>query len=532
MGKFLLHFYVFESAMEKRISILMVFFVFLPQMLAAQYTLQWAKTLGGRNWDEAKCVVETSDRGIVLAGHKEGSQQFGLKGYTVMGNKRGDKYCWIVKLNAKGQELWGRSYEDSLHATAQSVIETPQDSGLLVVGMSYPKYDFASDFWIMKTDKNGEMLWQKSYGNEYLNEGAYSVIATSDGNFAITGYKEESHEFGKDFWVAKLAPDGNILWEQTYGADKDDCGYEIVETPDGNFAMVGYTITLEGLKDLWVLKYSNDGTYMWDYRYKYLHEDGVESYWDVGTGITNTSDDALAVCGYTKKSGMVNYDVRVLKIDQFGAKLWDTTCGDVEWEEGTGITETFDKGFAVSGFTKRIGGEYDDFWVMFINRDGYLEWEQTYGGSGFDYANSIIETADKGIVVAGSTYGNERLGWDYAALKLKREGISDYLLPNFNFISPTDTSLTADSAVYMLDFCIQSIDSLQKVEIFVNDSLRFPDIPFNYVSGDTLCNTRIQQPIKLQEGENRVRVRAVNLAGESISETYRLFYVLLLKIRW
>jgi len=495
--------------------------------LYSQYTTAWARTIGGSNWDEASCVIETMDGSIVMGGYLEGGEtDFGLNGYVVEEVKRGNRYPWIVKFTENGQEVWGRSFQDSYHAEVTDIVELP-DSSFVVSGLSYNDKWLTTDAWIAKLDKFGNKIWEQKFGSGRYNEGANSVAYdAADGGFVLVGFTEFNLELTKDGWIIKVDASGNLMWDQLWGGKKVDELSKVISTKDGGTIAVGYTMAGGAYKSTWVIKIDSEGNYEWDNNYKYTT-------WDVGTSIIETFDGGYAVCGYTKAGTMVNYDVRVLKLDQNGTKEWDFSYGDVEWEEATDITETFDRGFAVSAFTKDVGGQFDNFWILYINRAGELEWEDTYGGNGYDYATNVIETKDKGLVIAGSSYSNEHMGWDFALLKLTRDGISGYLLPQINFSSPKDSISTSADSLFQLDVCINSIDSIRNIQIFLNDSLYIDNINFTYSRADSTCNAHIYELLTLKEGENKIVVKATNVAGTTESNIFRIFYILIFKIgRW
>ncbi len=505
-----------------------IFFLFVITLfsssLLAQYTSIWGRTIGGSNWDEASCVIETSDGCIVVGGYLEtGEKDFGTAGYVVSEVKRGNRYPWLVKFTPDGQEIWGRSFQDSYHAQISDVVQLP-DSSFAVAGICYNDRWLTTDAWIAKLDKEGNKVWEKKFGAGKYNEGANSLsYDAADGGFVLAGFTEFNTEIEKDGWLIKVDNQGNMLWDQIWGGKKADELYRIKPTKDGGSIAVGYASSGGAYKSTWVLKSDASGNYEWD-------ENFIHSVWDVGTSITETFDGGYAVCGFTKVGNQNNYDVRVIKLDNLGTKQWDFTYGDVEWEEATDIVETYDRGYAVSAFTRNVGGQFDKFWILYINRNGELEWEEQFGGKGYDYATNIVETKDKGLVIAGSSYANEHMGWDFAVLKLTRDGISDYLLPQIKVSNPLDTISTVDYSSFLFEACIRSIDSLKNIQVYYNDSLFLDNVPFNYSRADSTCNTMISVQLNLKEGENRVYIKATNVAGTSTSYIYRIFYILIFRL--
>lgn len=487
------------------------------------YSVEWARTIGGEYWDEATCVIETRDRGLVASGYALKKEQGEVLATDFMLVKD-NKITWIVKVDAWGRRVWGRTYEEEdFYTEAKGIVET-DDSCLVVAGICYPKNRYDSDLWIMKTDSRGNKLWTKTY-QVPNNQGATDIVCTSDGGFALSGFTESNEDLTANAWIVRLDANGELLWEETFGGSKVDLANSIVQTPDNGFAAAGFTMSRgQGVRVMWVIKVSDFGMWEWDEVYN-------ASFWDVAWDIAVTSDSALVVAGFTRGEGLANYDVRVIKIDRNGRYLWGQTFGGREWEEATAITETYEGGFAVSAYTKSRA-DFDNFWVLKLNPQGIKEWDKTFGGSNYDYCSAITETYDKGLMVMGSSYVSQAVGWDFAFLKLVRAGFTRNDMPELNFHSPMQYSTSTDSAVYPIDICIQSVEPIENVSIFVNDTVHLDSVPLIIPDvPDSTCHARIRYNLPLSAGENRVKVEIKNLAGTT-TEEFRLHYLLLVRIRW
>ena len=117
---------------------------------------------------------------------------------------------------------------------------------------------------INKIDKNGNLEWNKILGGEKLDR-ANDLIQTSDGGFALVGYTESFGAGSYDYWLIKTDNQGNCVWNQTYGGLDSDAAYSIVETLDGGFALAGYTRSFRyGNRDFWLIKTDNRGNLEWE----------------------------------------------------------------------------------------------------------------------------------------------------------------------------------------------------------------------------------------------------------------------------
>jgi len=207
--------------------------------------IQWQKTYGGTDWDEARSIQQTSDGGYAVAGRTD---SFGA----------GDRDFWVLKLDSDGNIQWQKTYGGADWDWARSIQQT-SDGGYVVAGYTYSFGAGTSDFWVLKLDRDGHIQWQKTYGGTDW-DGARSIQQTSDGGYVVAGY---TYSFGaglNDFWVLKLDRDGHIQWQKTYGGADWDWARSIQQTSDGGYVVAGRTESFgAGRADFWVLKLDRNG---------------------------------------------------------------------------------------------------------------------------------------------------------------------------------------------------------------------------------------------------------------------------------
>ena len=118
-----------------------------------------------------------------------------------------------------------------------------------------------SDIFVRKLDENGNVVWgrffdQNEYG--YGNE-AYSIQTTMEGGCIVGGYTSYYGAGSRDFWFIKFDSVGNILWQKTFGSAGSEIAYSLATTQDGGFIATGYTESFgAGGKDIWVLKFDHN----------------------------------------------------------------------------------------------------------------------------------------------------------------------------------------------------------------------------------------------------------------------------------
>jgi len=182
---------------------------------ARQKTQAWNKTYGGTRNDAFYSLVQTSDGGYAMAGF------LGLQ------------WC-LAKTDAEGSLLWNKTYDGTI---AGSLIET-SDGGYALAGQAL-ELDLSSyGACLIKTDANGSMLWNKTYGGT-SDDVAYSLVETSDGGYALAGYTPSFGAGAFDSYLVKTDANGNMLWNRTYGGLWFDLSYSLVETSDGGYALAG-----------------------------------------------------------------------------------------------------------------------------------------------------------------------------------------------------------------------------------------------------------------------------------------------------
>jgi uncharacterized delta-60 repeat protein len=356
-----------------------------PKSVTANFTLTiWAKSYGGAGYDWAHSIQQTSDSGYVVAGE---TYSFGAGGADF----------WVVKLNSDGTISWQKTYGGADDDYAYSIQQT-SDGGYIVAGNTRSFGVGYSNFWVLKLNSDGMASWQKAYGGTYLDY-AYSVQQTSDGGYIVAG---QTLSFGagySNFWVLKLNSNGAVVWQKTYGGPGERRACSIRQTSDGGYIVAGPTESFgAGDYDFWVLKLNGDGSVAWQKTY------GGPS-GDYAYSIQQTIDGGYIVAGPTSSFG-ASADLWVLKLNSDGTVAWQKRYGGADPDTALSIQQTGDSGYIVAGYTDSFGAGGWDFWVLKLNSDGTVAWQRSYGGGGEDAAKSIQQTNDGGYIVAGKTNGH------------------------------------------------------------------------------------------------------------------------------
>ncbi|HYK46052.1 MAG TPA: T9SS type A sorting domain-containing protein, partial [Parafilimonas sp.] len=229
----------------------------------------WQKSLGGSLSDEAFSIDQTTDGGYIVAGISESNDS------DVSGNHGLDDY-WLVKLKKNGVIQWQKSLGGSTYDDPTSIQQT-SDSGYIVAGHTDSNDGDVSgnhgigDYWIVKLDKYGGILWQKCLGGGGL-DGANAIQQTADGGYVVAGYSGSNNNQvsgnngGFDYWVVKLKKNGFIQWQESLGGSALDVATSVQQTTDSGYIVAGYSTSRDsdvsgnkGSFDFWVVKLAKDG---------------------------------------------------------------------------------------------------------------------------------------------------------------------------------------------------------------------------------------------------------------------------------
>jgi len=296
--------------------------------------------------------------------------------------------------------MWSQTYGGPEGDSAGAMVQT-SDGGYALAGATLSFGESPNDFWLIKVDANGNMEWHKTYGvagNNATMFRAVSLVQTSDGGYAIAGGNGSMGELALfDFWLVKTDSSGNLEWSKTYGRGDMDVAYSVIQTIDGGYALAGETGTFgTEFPDFWLVKTDASGNMEWNQTY---------GGWDteVAYSMVQTSDGGYALAGKTSSFGADIPNFWLVKTDSSGNMQWNKTYEGNGQETAYSMVQTSDRGYILAGETRPSGKGIYDFWLVKIDSSGTMEWNQTYGGTNTDNAYSVVETSDGGYALAGLT---------------------------------------------------------------------------------------------------------------------------------
>ncbi len=350
-----------------------------------QLEILYEQTFGGIDVDYPYSMIKGSDGGYIMAGH---TSSFGA----------GSNDAWVVKVDMEGNLQWNCTYGGTGSDVAMSIISTP-DGGYALTGIT-ESYGLGEwDVWLIKIDNVGQIQWNQTYGGSERDYGA--SLATIDGGYVIFGYTESFGKGLRDFYLIKTDDFGNLLWNKTYGGDASERGSSIIVTADGGFLLIGLTETSSIIsQDMLIVKTDSNGYQLWNRTIG-----GSKTDWPYA-GVSSP-DGGFIITGKTDSYGAGGSDAWLVKIDRDGFPEWNHTFGGAALDYTTTIIPTHDNGYVLAGRTASFGEGGEDMWLIKTNSLGELEFDQTFGGPNADVAYGVVENGEAGFSLAGrtSSYG-------------------------------------------------------------------------------------------------------------------------------
>jgi hypothetical protein len=248
---------------------------------------------------------------------------------------------------------------------------------------------------LVKLTRDGIVEWQRAYGAPYTGgDNAHVVIELANGDLAVAGATLSFGAGNRDYWLMRLSPYGEIVWQRAYGGSSDEYPWGLAETPDQGLIVVGRTFTAERSWDMLIIRLDGDGEVIWHKTYG-----GPGS--DSGSAVAALSGGGFIVVGDTTSYGHGMADAWVVALAGDGSILWQNAYGGAENDFVSAITRLKDGGIAIAGATDSSGSGSRDVWALCLDQDGEIRWQKNYGSSRYEQARSVWGTADGGLIIAG-----------------------------------------------------------------------------------------------------------------------------------
>ena len=363
-------------------------------------------TFGDASYDYGRSLIELNDGGYLIAGNT---------------SLLGDNYsnALLIKIDHTGKEMWKRDYTFS-SVDRLNMVKELQDGSLVAAGFTMSSTNYSKDIFVIKTDAQGNLEWQRSYGDAQ-DETANSIDISIGGGFIISGEVINENTGFSLCYLIKIDNEGGLDWSNTFGGNQNDNGLSVISTNDAGFAITGMTRSLgDSNGDVWLIKVNSNGEIEWERTYG-----GDDT--EYGRTIQQTVDGGYIIIGQTESFGLGYNDAYLIKTDSQGNEIWSQTFGGQGTDQGRQVVNTLDEGYLISGYTDSFGtlGGFN-FWLVKANSLGELEWQRFYGEQGDDRGLSGIQTSDGGYAIAGYTNSGTSSGSDILFIKTDDNGSAEF----------------------------------------------------------------------------------------------------------
>jgi hypothetical protein len=199
----------------------------------------------GNGYAGGSSVEQTADGGYIVTG------------WTEPQNGQGNGDLVLIKADGSGNRTWLLTFGTDDEEWGNSVRQTA-DGGYIVLGF-VRMGDGNNDMWLVRTDSAGNVAWRRTFDHDAVDMGN-SVLQTADGGYVLAGYAATTDSFVGDAWVIRTDADGERLWDKTYGGTGSDEAFSIIQTSDGGLVVAGFTTSEgAGFEDVWLFKTNGEG---------------------------------------------------------------------------------------------------------------------------------------------------------------------------------------------------------------------------------------------------------------------------------
>ncbi len=281
--------------------------------------ISWNKTYDILNDSFFSYVQLTTDGGFILAGSTKPFDTFSDNGL-------------LVKTDKDGNELWSK-YFGGEEYDSFNVVRQTSDDGYIIVGESNSYSDNIQDIWLVKIDKDGNEMWNKTLSSNY--DSSSDIKITSDGGYIITGSSGITNGL-----IFKVDSYGNKQWTKIF--ETKGRVSSIQQTSDGGYIATGYTpfISVHQNRGVgWIAKLTKKGKITWKKSIKHGSYNEIRS-------VRITKDGGYMIAGSMANDGL---DGLLVKFNKKGKELW--VLGDDAVDEFQDVIETSKNKYTIFGYT-------------------------------------------------------------------------------------------------------------------------------------------------------------------------------------
>ena len=322
-------------------------------------------------------------------------------GYILVGETysfgAGSADIWVIKTDGNGNKLWDKTL-GGMNQDYNPNIKQTNDNGFIITAKTYSFGAGENDIWVVKLDENGTEQWNKTYGKQFVDYNG-ECQQTTDGGYIIVGTTSRNEPLNFDLWLIKIDSEGNEQWNRTFqtAPQSFEFGLSVQQTNDSGYIIAGSYISYgtNTSYDIWLIKTDAQGNEQWNRIYR------ENSSWKATRSIEPTSDGGYIVLANRGYYESKQVDFFMMKINQYGDEQWNKTYGGLQDDYGLESYQTSDRGYITIGYTMSYGAGEADVWMIKTDTYGNEQWNRTYGGKYNDAGHSIDLTSDGGYIITG-----------------------------------------------------------------------------------------------------------------------------------
>lgn len=379
-----------------------ILFLVIVITASAQAPKKFYCRYGGNGYDEGNDVKQTLDGGYIITGSTSSIGQ-------------GNTDLYLLKIDSMGHKVFEKTFGGVSNEIGKSVVQLA-DSSYVMAGYTSSSGVGGYDVFMVKADKLGNLIWQKTFGGSDWDF-ANSMDITADGGFIIAGTTYSYGQGNADGYLIKTDANGDTTWTKTFGGLKDDEFKSVIQTSDGNYALTGYTKSFnDTLGDVWAIKLDINGDTLWRKFYGGVKE-------DFGNGIIQLQNSNIFICGTTKSLSInSNRETLILTYDLISGNLvYNYRDVSNQDEFYNCAAQSLNGNIANCGSTKNAVFGYDGLIDMYSSSYGYVNFFSE-GTTMYEEFFSISKTKDKGFVAVGKTNGYNAVLNDVFLMKVDSLG--------------------------------------------------------------------------------------------------------------
>jgi beta-propeller repeat-containing protein/beta-propeller uncharacterized protein DUF5122 len=294
------------------------------------------------------------------------------------------------------QRTWGGNSTDEGRG-----VWVDQSGNIYVTGKTTSFGATNGSVFVLKYDSTGDLQWQKTWGGTGLDIGE-DIIGDASGNIYVAGGTYSYGTGGNgDALLLKLAPNGTLLWQRTWGGSHQDWANRITIDSSGNLYLAGFTFSFGPEAPIYpsalLLKYSSNGTLLMQ---RVLGGNPPD---DLG-GVAVDQSGNIYVGGYYYFSGWASRYILIAKLNSTGDQIWAKVWGPPGEVVATRLILDQSGDLIVGGYSNSVGQGSQDAVLLKVDPAGNLLWQRTWGGKGDDIAFALVVDHQGDSFITGRTW--------------------------------------------------------------------------------------------------------------------------------